>query len=395
MKQLFTLCLLAIGLNAYSQNMLSNGFGFMAAINGNTYQKTSNVGSQNFQFVAGSNDGTRFYAVNFNTSTIFIINSSTYAIADSFTGPTAYYITGYNEPNTLFARGNKSLLRYNTSTKSLTDSLLIGNPWTVEERPGTKEVWVTYDSMINVVSYASSLTSLGTIKISNNQYDNEDVRFTPKGSTAYKVAKSKKKIYKIDASARTIIDSIDTAPYAFGPVAVSADSSKLFATNFGNKIYIIDVATKVITDSTMTSNKLMMRLYHHPTRAEIWAVHHFADSVTVFNETTKAAVASFGIGSSPFYLAFATASNSISNAHSSEYALQVFPNPATQSITISMPESRLHDIQVYNTTGQQVATVSTTNTKCNIDISNLASGNYYLSVIENNELKKTIAFTKK
>jgi hypothetical protein len=394
MKQLFTLCLFIIGINAYGQNMLSNGFGFMAAINGTTYQKTSNIGAQNFQFVCSSRDGAKFYTVNFNTSKIFILNSATYAFTDSFpASSTAYYITSANDNNMLFARGNKAILLFNPNTKSLTDTLLIGNPFIHTERPGAQEVWVCGDSLIYVVNYSSSLSLTGTIKTTNNQYDNSEAIFTQKGSTAYKSASSKKKIFKIDASTRTIIDSIDTAPYSFQSMAMSPDSSKIYGCS-QNRVYVIDAVAKTVVDSTMTSNKLIMRVYHHPTRDEIWAVHHFNDSVTVFNTSTKATSASFGIGPSPFYLAFANVSSAITNTNKSEYALQVFPNPAMQSVTVSMPESKQHDIQVYNTIGQRIAAFSTTIREYNIDVSRWASGNYYLSVIENNDLMKTVVFTK-
>lgn len=394
MKRLFTLSLLAIGLNSFGQNMLSNGFGFMAAINGTTYSKTSNVGGQNFQFVAVSKDGTKFYAVNFNTSKVFIINSSSYAFLDSFTASkTAYYITAVNDQNMMFARGDNSLLRFNPNTKSLTDTLAVPNAFIHTERPGASEVWACADSLIYVANYASSLSLTGTIKTTNNQYDNSEVVFSTKGTIAYKSASSKKKIFKIDANTRTIIDSIDTAPYSFQSMAISPDSSKMYGCSTG-KVYVIDLITKAVIDSSMTSNKLIMRVYHHPTRNEIWAIHHFNDSVTVFNTSTKATLASFGIGPSPFYLAFAVGSSFVSNVNSTEYALQLFPNPATQSITVSMPDNKQHDIQIYNQTGQRIAAFSTTNNKQTVDISTWASGNYYLSVIENNDLKKTIVFTK-
>jgi hypothetical protein len=393
MKQLFTLLLIISGLSANAQNVLTNGFGYMAAINGTTYTKTSNVGSQNFQFVSASKDGTKFYTVNFNTSKVFILNSSSYAFLDSFTASsTAYYLTSSNDNNMLFARGNNSLLRFNPNTKSLTDTIAIPNSFIHTERPGANEVWVSGDSLIYVVNYSSSMSLTGTIKTTNYQYDNSEAIFTPKGTIAYKSASSKKKVFKIDANTRTVIDSINTAPYSFQSMAISPDSSKIYACN-GNKVFIIDVATKAVVDSSMTSPYLIMRVYHHPTREEVWAVHHFADSLTIFNASTKASIASFDIGPSPFYLAFANGSTGI-NKTAADYKLQVYPNPSRESITVSMPDTKQHDIQVYNTTGQKMGSYSTSATKLNIDISAWPSGNYYISVIENKDIRKTVVFIK-
>ncbi|MBS1774266.1 MAG: T9SS type A sorting domain-containing protein [Bacteroidetes bacterium] len=394
MKKITTL-LLAITLSCtlYAQNMLSNGFGFMAAINGNTYTKTSNLGAQNFQFVCASSNGAYFYAVNFSTSTIFIINSSTYAFVDSFTGPTPHYITASNEPNMLFTRGNQSLLRYNPSTKSLTDSVLMPNLWGLTERPNSKEIWVTVDSNIKVVNYASSLTITNTIKTSNNQYDNFEVAFTPMGTICYQSASSKKKIYKIDANTKAIVDSINTAPYSFQQMVTSADSSKLYG--FSNtKLYAIDLATKAITDSSMVSNKQIMHVYRHPNRAELWAVHHFNDSVTAFNETTKATIASFGIGPSPFYLAFAVGSTGINQVSENNTNVLLYPNPANTNINLAFDNSNKREIVIYNSIGTKMAAYNTNNNTATLDITSLATGNYFVTVKENNELVKTLTFIK-
>jgi len=388
MNRLYTVLACCIALGAKAQPMISNGFPSMALINGTTYQKTSTLGTSNYSFVAGSNNG-KFYAGRaFGSNTVYMINAATGAFIDSMSVPSdAGEMSAYNEPNTLFEVRGTALYRINTTAKTY-DSIAIGNPFRAEERPGAKEVWVTADSMIHVVSYASGL-SKSTIDISSNIYDNADVRFTKGGSIAYKSAGSNKKIYKIDANTKQVVDSINTAPYSHFVIEVSTDSSKIYASN-NKAVLIYDIATKILVDS-FVSNKQIMNLYRHPSRSELWAVHHFNDSVTVFNESTKATIASFGISSSPFFLGFSDGTVGINNMNTPS-AVNIYPNPAKDKLYIDVHQQA--QVVVYDLLGakQGVYNISERNNDINID--SLVTGMYIIYIQLPNVEQQRAVFNK-
>lgn len=394
MKKLSTLIIAVIaGSAVYAQPMVSNGFNSMAAINGTTYQKTANLDpGRNYGSVAASADGQYFFAGGANTiaNNIYYINVSNNAFVDSITLPSTSgeMATGI-DANTLFSVRGSSLYRINTATKAV-DSIIIGNPFRVEQRPGAKEAWVASDSMIYVVNYAS-IMSFTTIDLSSNKFDNSDTRFTKGGSLTYKACNSLKKIYKIDAGTKAVVDSINTGTVGHTAIEVSTDSSKIYAAN-GTNVYVYSVSTKALVDS-MVSTKLIMNLYRHPTRAELWAVHHFNDSVTVFNETTGAIIASFDIGNDPFFLAFSIGSTGVTNVQNN-YDVKLYPNPASKQMTVVLPDNKEKQLVICDLFGRKQTTLTTTSNTVNIDIAGLATGNYYLAVYERNTLIKTISFVK-
>jgi hypothetical protein len=396
MKQLFTF-LFCIGFAGVmqAQPIISNGFGFMALINGITYQKTGTLGTQNYAFVGGSNNGQRFYAAGVsaaNTNTIYFINSTTGAFTDSMTMPSnTGDLSGLNEPNTVFEARGTALYRINTSAKTY-DSIVIGKPNRIEERPGSKEVWVASDSMIYVVNYASGSMSSTTIDLSSNMYDNGDVRFTKGGSLAYKATGSNKKIFKINANTKAVMDSIDTTPFSAFAIEVSSDSSKIYATS-GTSTHIYDIATKARIDS-FVSNKQMMNLYRHPNRQELWVIHHFNDSLTVYNENTKASIASFGIGSSPFFLAFGQGGTAVNSIVHDLSTTKLYPNPANDVLYITSTATIDAVATLFDITGRECSSYVIDKLQAVINTTNLEKGIYILSIQHKNGNKENFRFVK-
>lgn len=391
----YSLFLLGLALEANecgAQPILSNGFGYMAAVNGTTYTKTTNVGTANYGSVGASGDGQLFYAA--GGGMLYFIRVSDNAFVDSMALPTSMgeFASG-NEAQSLFTGGGNALYRINSQTKSI-DSIALGNaPFRVEERPNAKEVWVAADSMVHVISYTSGLSSQGTIKTSSNKYDNGDVRFTKGGSIAYKCAPSRKKIYKIDAATRTITDSIDTAPLSHAFVQPSTDSSKLYACN-GGTILIYSIAAKAIVDSIISPLKTTVNIYRHPLRAEIWTVDHFADSVGVFDESNKNMIAGIPIGPDPFFLAFSTGTVGIKNIAISKAQAVLYPNPATNMLHLAVTDSKSRIVDVYDYAGRKLSTTAMHEPNCTINIESLAKGNYYLTIYQAGALEKSIPFVK-
>lgn len=396
MKLLYIpLMLVLAGSAVNAQPILSNGFGTgTALIDGTNYQKTANIGTGNFGNVSASVNGQFFYASGANATAdkIFYINVANSTIVDSvsLTG-SGGDMSSTNMANTIFSLRNMAVYRLNPQTKAIDSIVLAGKPNRIEERPGTTEAWVAADSMIYIVDYATGLSAGSSIRISSNKFDNSDVRFTKGGTTAYKAAINMERIFKIDCATKTIVDSFDTSPGGHAFIEVSGDSSKIYAAN-GTNIYIYSVATKMLLDS-MVSGKPIMNLYRHPTRAELWAVHHFHDSVSVFNESSKALIASFDIGNDPFFLAFATGTVNITSLAGNN-APVLYPNPANSILHVSVAGKSNVQLAVYDASGRKVLEQSPQVGQTAIDIRQLATGNYYLAAYENGVWLGSSAFIK-
>lgn len=389
-----SLLLFAFG-SINAQSVLSNGFGTgTALINGTTYQKTANIGTGNFGNVAASADGAFFYASGANTTagTIYYISTSANAITDSVTITAAGGdMSSTNNPQTLFSLGSSAVYRINPQNKSIDSIVIAGNANRIEERPNAKEAWVAADSMIFIIDYSSALSAGTPIDFSSGKFDNSDVRFTKGGSAAYKAATSLKKIYKIDCTSKTIVDSIDTSPVSPFSIEVSTDSSTIYVAN-NKAVYMYSTGSKTLVDS-MIATKQVMNMYRHPTRQELWAVHHFNDSVTVFNETNKAVIASFDIGNDPFFLAFSTGTGDIAGITTSG-SIKLYPNPVQTSLTIDLPGNGSKTITVFDYSGRRITTTSTNNNRAVLNVAAYSAGNYFVVVSGDTYTIATSSFIK-
>ncbi|MGN6477454.1 MAG: YncE family protein [Flavipsychrobacter sp.] len=392
MKKIFTLFfLLTVAIAGYSQPTLCSGFGFMGGIDGTTYTRTTTFGTHNYQYISAANDGSQFYAASFTSNKLYWISTS-FAITDSM-NVTLYDIASSNEANTLFGLTQSSMYRINTTSKSVTDSIAIANPFRLEERPGAKEVWVSGDSMIYVVDYTSGLTK-SSIHISNNAGDYYNVRFTKGGTLAYKIAAASKKIFKIDALTKTKLDSANLANANGYDIEVSTDSSKIFVSMPNDKKIMIYQASNMALVDSIVSPREVFSLYRHPSRKELWAVNHFQDSITVYDEDTKATIAVIPAASSPFHLAFAKGSVSVTDVPQNNYHLLAYPNPATNELFIKLPNGNPHRLIISGISGQIISIQNETSNRSIIQTDKLIPGSYQLSVYEGEALKSTIRFVK-
>lgn len=66
--------------------------------------------------------------------------------------------------------------------------------------------------------------------------------------------------------------------------------------------------------------------------------------------------------------------------------IRIFPNPAEDNITIDLDKnSSMATIAIYDITGKQVRTYSTTSDKLNINRDGLTSGMYFLNILANDK----------
>lgn len=394
MRKKSTLCIvgcLAV-FAASGQPVLVSGYNGMASVNGTTYTKTGTAGNTAgaYGFVCASNDRGKFYGAWSARQYIYYIDAATFNVTDSI-NYTAYAISATNEPSTMFARTANGLTRINTATKTIVDSVAIGSAQFITERPNSKEVWVTSNNNIYVVNYSGAMaaTSFTSSVVST---DNGDVRFAKGGSLAYKLAWTSKKVYKINASTKTIIDSIILST-AGGSLEVSADSSKVFVTfPSEKKVRIYSTATNLIIDSIDCGTREPFDIYRHPTRSEIWVVNHFKDSVTVFNENTYAQIAAFNVSTSPHSLAFGSATTGIDEQYGQiSKNIVLYPNPTKNYITLTGAEAS-NIIKIFTITGKEVMSITATGKTENIDISPLPAGTYLLTTNKNGNKQYAASF---
>lgn len=390
MKRLYTLLTLSLACAAaQAQPILSNGFGSLALIDGATYSKATTIGTGNFSNVTASPDGQYFYASGTNATAgkIYYVSVATSTIVDSLVIPAAPVgdIAAGTNAQYLLVGKSSGLYRINPATKAIDSIGTPGSIFRMEMRPGTTEAWMTIGNTIQVVDYASSPTLSITLGTGGTTGDNTEMRFTPGGSTAWKAVSSLQKIYKIDANTKAIVDSINTAPYSIRPVEVSTDSTMVYGVVGGGQVvYRYSAASKMLVDS-MVATKLIMNLYRHPTRPELWAVHHFSDSVTVFSETTGQALASFDIGNDPFFLAFSTGTTRVGQQPTAAAGFGLYPNPTTCLCHFTLGSVwnlSATTITVVDVQGRSLRSTRPSAPLATIDMSALAPGVYFIHVTD-------------
>ena len=389
MKNIFTIiiALLMLARSVHAQPVIAGGFGTtgLGIINGTTYSKTGTLGSGGFAFVSASKDGGRFYSTS-PTKKLLFIDVATSSFVDSI-NIDLRNLASSNETNTLFALNNRALVRINTSTKAVTDSVVLGAPWLLTERPGSKEVWVTDSGKIHVVDYTTSLV-VTTFSVAPSPYDYAGVSFNPGGTMAFKSAATTKKIYKIDAVTKAVVASVNTAPAVPSASTVSHDGDKVFVTDAANmKVMIYKTSDLSLVDS-ITMNKAPMNIYTHPTRHEIWVVHHFNDSISVYDENSKALIASFGCSGSPWYIAFGVGATKVNGFSAQAYNIKIYPNPANDYVTID-GLSKGDIVKIYDISAKLLRSWAADNNIHRANVSDLRAGLYLLQVLDNQGNIKT------
>jgi hypothetical protein len=385
MKKIFTLsCALVLSTAAFAQPIICSG-NPLTGINGTTYDSVAGTGTNMHGSVANSKDGKLFST---NGGKVRYINTNNFSIMDSMALDINYFV-GWQSNDTMFGlRTNGTLCRFNTATKALIDTLAIAGLYhsRVTERPMSKEVWIS-GAPIAVVDYTSTMTAGSTIALGTNIIN---VKFSSDGLIAYANSGVSKRIYEIDAVTKMVTDSVDFAPESPASFELSADNSKLFVTVTG-KVRVYQTSNLALIDS-MYVNMPITNLYRHPTTNEIWCVHHFADSVSVFNPTTLTLIDSMGVGGSPFFLAFGVASTGVKEiANASD--VTIYPNPAQTAVTIELGAMDA-TVMLYDIKGALLQTVKAVNGKTVLTVAELPAGLYYIKATDARGQEHIAKFSK-
>lgn len=379
---------LVTSISSYAQKVITNGFPGVGVVDGTTYTRTGTIGANNYSFVAANlNKG---LAKSQLTDQLYILDLATNTITDSMA-----IATGDMElvGDTLFTVRGTHIYRINIASKAVLDSIDVSTSLNgssrIELHPTKKELWVKADSMMHVVDYSSTLS-----KTSFKTGDGGDIRFSIGGSVAYITLPVPKKILKIDAMNKTIIDSSIAIPNNIVGVSVSTDSSKVFASSSNQfKIYVFKSSDLSLIDS-FDSPREPFWIYRHPSRAELWCVNHFDDTVTVYKESDYSEIAAIELPSSPNNIAFAVGTVGINNITNNYIGAIIYPNPASEQLTISLPIGAEYNITILDNTGRSVQVVNTKESIISLMVSQLASGNYFIDVKDNKGNRSTMQWVK-
>jgi YVTN family beta-propeller protein len=368
MKALITLIGgLLLTCSVYAQPIICSG-NPLVGIKGDTYDSVAATGTSLYGSVASSKDGKLFATHN---GKVKFIDPATFAVTDSMSMDVNHF-TGQSSNDTMFGlRGNGTVCRFNTANKSFIDSLQItgSSPIRLTERPGAKEVWLG-GAPVTIVDYTGSLTS-STLSISGSVVS---IKFSTDGMKAYANSNLTKRVYIIDAAAKTIVDSIEV-PEGPSSIELNSTNSKLFVTIPG-KVRVYQTSDKSLIDSVKFSMPVM-GLFRHPSRPEMWCVHHFDDSITVFNTDTHNKIDSIAVGSSPFFLAFGKIGTNVKNVASVNSTIKIYPNPATAQVYIEDIKAN-STISLYNMNGILLKEMTAIGSTAIISIQDLPPGQYII-----------------
>ena len=183
-------------------------------------------------------------------------------------------------------------------------------------------------------------------------------------------------------------DSIDFAesPTAFD---LNANDSKVFVAATG-KIRVYQASNFILIDSVNISMPTMT-IYRHPSKSEMWCVHHFNDSVSVFDANTHAVIDSIPVGGSPFFLAFGQAGTGVEEINTTANVIDAYPNPVTDILTITSAGTA--KLEIFNTQGGLVKTEKMTD-KAAIPVAVLPAGMYYIRATDSKGRVQVLKFSK-
>lgn len=391
MKKLYFILLAVIisSTVAQGQKVISNGFPGVGILDGVNYKRTKTIGNVNYSFVAATDK----HAVASGpwTEKLYFVDLATEAISDSLAVATGdLEIDG----DTLMACRGGHMYRINLATKAVIDSVKVTkSTYRIELRPGVKEAWISDSTNIYVVDYASTM-SVSSFVAGVDKYDNGPIRFTKGGSVAYKVAPLTHRVYKIDAANKTLVDSVNLPGGNNSGIEISSDSSKLFVSNPNDfKIYVVKTSDMSLMDS-IASPREPFEMFRHPTRAEIWCVNHFDDSVTVYKESDYSEIAAIDLPSGPHIIAFAAVPVGVKDISRATIDAMLFPNPAKDQLTISMPIGGKYTVSLLDNTGKTIHVLNTIEPIVRMPVSNMAAGNYFVHIQNEHGVASTLQWIK-
>ena len=268
---------------------------------------------------------------------------------------------------------------------------LISN-WTVDITTSTKTLLDANIASGTTTGYAANFIFSGNIPLTGD-LSNFRIGFkyvggyapTPK-TTTYQIdnvrvykANSSNTIYIYDFASNQWSTSNTLLPISLSAYAVAKGEltdTKLYVTgDYSNQTFTGVYDTVNDTFTTLTQTNMIGRRHH---TSEIWQEKLFI----------------FGGNTTPFISSCLTSTQSAdlptltSATFGTNTALQLYPNPVKNSFNLSF-DKEISTASIYTLLGQEVLTKLINSNEGTIDVSNLASGTYWVKVTSNNEVKTT------
>ncbi|MCB0699505.1 MAG: T9SS type A sorting domain-containing protein [Chitinophagales bacterium] len=362
---------------ATAQKLVSATSEGLVIIDAPTYQNKDTIRKENFKYAVAT--GTKAYVSTQTTNTLYFVDLNTNTIIDSM-GISPIRMVALPDTNILFAAVGSVLYKINTATKTMVDSItLAAQIQYMTKHPIHDEIWVSHSNIVDVIQYGTSFSNLPIVTgIGNADYG--PIRFTKGGSVAYKTIGAKKRVFKIDVSSRSVIDSvtINTPMNTVNAIEVSADSATLYvASTSSKKIFVVNTATMSVTDSVSAVHS-PTAMYRHPSKNEIWVVNHTDHKVTVLDASSNGISNIISSPRFPRNLCFAVGPTDITETAKQQKIQLLYPNPTSDVLYLTGHDRA--QATIYNTAGQ---TVLQTSVKQNsIDVSTLAQGLYIIKLTD-------------
>jgi hypothetical protein len=178
-------------------------------------------------------------------------------------------------------------------------------------------------------------------------------------------------------------DVIDTNKFDIGSLVAIDGSHNFYTRIYGNKVEFIFENIQLPFDDANNDGYVMFKIRTKPTLA---IGDSFSNSASIYFDynhqiVTEPAVTTIQL--------LATTGFEFAD----EFAL--YPNPANNILNIqSKVDAKIHSIDIYNTLGQLVMAMTDTKNVSKIDVSDLASGNYFIKVTSDKG-SSNIRFVKK
>jgi hypothetical protein len=162
------------------------------------------------------------------------------------------------------------------------------------------------------------------------------------------------------------------------------------------KIHVIDTGTMIINGENLRW------IYVSPTDDSHWSIHgHIVEKIGPLNsymlpEPNICVIDLYEGGplrcySDPAFGLYNTGISPecdylVSVPEMDEKEIQVYPNPASGTLTINTPGNRSHELRLYNSNGMEIMSRHLSQSHKSIDVSGLRPGLYYIRIESGNEV---------
>jgi YVTN family beta-propeller protein len=260
-----------------------------------------------------------------------------------------------------------------------------------------------------VINTANNTVST-TIAVGTNPYG---ISVSPDGSKVYVVNGNSNTVSVINTATNTVTATITGFNRPYG-ISVSPNGSKIYVANvLSNTVSVIDSVTNIIT-ATITVGTEPNGISVSPDGSKVYVANQFSNTVSVINTATNTVSNTIAVGNGPItfgnFISIYPSHLGIAPQSMVEAGIEVYPNPATNTISIDIPQAAggskqeaVGNIEIYNLLGEKVyqslvnshslpgisptTNAPMTNVQMTINVADFPSGVYVMQVRTENGIE--------